>query len=505
MNRRDSSTKNFRTPSRSTYIRRMKKRRARQTVLLCLLSVLILILLIAVVFVIRDLVRYSKKNKDGKPEKTGTISSEVITTVPAEPAEEHFINHASDGDISTYFLSSEPQKPGAWLMFDFGSTVDIGGVSVISGHLTSYIRSADIEVSEDGVNWDTVGEIIGTPLNNSAQSFGITPAKKARYARIILTASAQDSWAVNEFTVTANNGAVLSPASASIGIKTSPTGSSGASEDPNGFENKAVKYAEVFKGYLILVNNYHLYVYPESDVNIQTMYDSRTDFPGDGAARYSYQVGDLQLCSLDYQALREMNRMCDDFFKESGINSLHVGTNSGYRSKETQEGLYAKYPLSAAKPRTSDHETGFGVNFDIYEKDRVFELSSETNENAKKALTWLDANAYKYGFVQRYPAGKDSVTGSSDSDRYHYRYVGYPHAYYMTANNLCLEEYLSLLEGYTYSGKHLEFTAPDNSSYEIYFVSAADGAATVQVPVPKALPYTISGNNYNGFVVTIKK
>lgn len=54
-------------------------------------------------------------------------------------------------------------------------------------------------------------------------------------------------------------------------------------------------------------------------------------------------------------------------------------------------------------------------------------------------------NAYKYGFVIRYPDGKESVTGVSDYN-YAFRYVGYAHAYYMHENGLCLEEYISLLQ-----------------------------------------------------------
>ena len=91
-------------------------------------------------------------------------------------------------------------------------------------------------------------------------------------------------------------------------------------------------------------------------------------------------------------------------------------------------------------------------------------------------------------------------------DRFHYRYVGYPHAYYMKTNNMCLEEYLTFLEASCdYSGTHLKFTADDGRSFEIYFVRAsAGGTTTLTVPADSST-YTISGNNFSGFIVTIEK
>ena len=54
---------------------------------------------------------------------------------------------------------------------------------------------------------------------------------------------------------------------------------------------------------------------------------------------------------------------------------------------------------------------------------------------------WLDENAYKYGFVKRYPEDKTDITGISN-EPWHYRYVGTTVAKIMKEENLCLEEYL---------------------------------------------------------------
>lgn len=54
---------------------------------------------------------------------------------------------------------------------------------------------------------------------------------------------------------------------------------------------------------------------------------------------------------------------------------------------------------------------------------------------------WFAENGYKYGYVVRFPEDKTQQTGL-DYRPWHFRYVGIPHAYYMTQNNLCLEEYV---------------------------------------------------------------
>ena len=63
-----------------------------------------------------------------------------------------------------------------------------------------------------------------------------------------------------------------------------------------------------------------------------------------------------------------------------------------------------------------------------------------------KAYTWLQEHAAEYGFVERYPKGKESITGI-DYEPWHYRYVGKEHAQRMNELNMCLEEYVAFLKG----------------------------------------------------------
>ena len=88
-----------------------------------------------------------------------------------------------------------------------------------------------------------------------------------------------------------------------------------------------------------------------------------------------------------------------------------------------------------------------------------------------------------------------------------FRYVGIPHAWFMKKNDLCLEEYLTVLEGYPYEDEHLQLNDPIGRSFEAYYVSV-DPTLTAEstvIPVPKDFQWTFSGNNKHGFFVTVEK
>ena len=84
-----------------------------------------------------------------------------------------------------------------------------------------------------------------------------------------------------------------------------------------------------------------------------------------------------------------------------------------------------------AIPDTSEHQLGLSVD-----------INADTDKcSSEKVYQLLDENAYKYGFVKRYPEDKTDITGISN-EPWHYRYVGTTVAKIMKEENLCLEEYL---------------------------------------------------------------
>ena len=114
--------------------------------------------------------------------------------------------------------------------------------------------------------------------------------------------------------------------------------------------------------------------------------------------------------------------------------------NSAYRSYEDQEDVVKTY-LEAygqsyvdnyvAKAGFSEHQTGMGL--DIASADTSVFLESDE-------YGWLMENAYKYGFILRYPKSKEEITGYK-CEPWHYRYVGKKIAEYIKKNNITYDEY----------------------------------------------------------------
>ncbi|GAA3879443.1 hypothetical protein GCM10022381_22180 [Leifsonia kafniensis] len=107
---------------------------------------------------------------------------------------------------------------------------------------------------------------------------------------------------------------------------------------------------------------------------------------------------------------------------------LSLASNSAYRSYTTQVEVYnddvaangqAFADTSTARPGTSEHQTGLTI--DIGPESRVCSLNTcfaDTPEGQ-----WLAANAWRFGFLLRYPADKVEVTGYA-FEPWHFRYVG---------------------------------------------------------------------------------
>ena len=189
-----------------------------------------------------------------------------------------------------------------------------------------------------------------------------------------------------------------------------------------------------------------------------------------------------------------------------GTDSSHdrVIISSGYRNTEKQTELYndsigTEDENLVAKPGYSEHHTGYAIDLN------VFTVDGKTVEMRENEQAWLEENCAKYGFVLRYEGSKFEITGILD-EPWHFRYVGIPHATYMMENGLCLEEYLELLKtDYTYPQSPLEISTED-AEYLVYYVPASTDSTTfVPVPPESVGTYEISGNNVDGFIVTVTK
>ncbi len=142
-------------------------------------------------------------------------------------------------------------------------------------------------------------------------------------------------------------------------------------------------------------------------------------------------------------------------YKEmKALNMWDAGISNTYRSYETQYKLYyeryipqekrdhpdytdeqimALVDTYSARPGTSDHQTGLAVDFSP--------VSSKFEET--KAYDFLIENAYKFGFILRFPKGKTDITGYM-FESWHWRFVGREAATFIYENGITLEEYVAM-------------------------------------------------------------
>lgn len=132
--------------------------------------------------------------------------------------------------------------------------------------------------------------------------------------------------------------------------------------------------------------------------------------------------------------------------KEQGIHLLGV---SAYRSHLSQVALFNSYVKRdgyeqartySALPGTSEHETGLSI--DVTEGDG--RCSASDCFGYTKEAKWLQEHAAEYGYIIRYPKGKESITGYK-YEPWHLRYVGKSIAKEITARGITLEEYYGVV------------------------------------------------------------
>ncbi len=248
-------------------------------------------------------------------------------------------------------------------------------------------------------------------------------------------------------------------------------------------------------GELILVNTAHAFDFDAktslfSQQFPESVYDSKND---------DYYVKDRNV-ALNKVAIEALNELLSDFVSQTGKKTIIIV--DGYRSYEMQELVLASKidqlgeeqgRLIATNPGESEHHTGYALDMSLY-INGVRETYDGTGE-----YEWITNNCYKYGFVIRYPENKTDITGIS-YEPWHLRYVGKPHAEYMTKNGICLEEYQARLSLYPIESARLNFISENGDTYMIYSAKVENDGT--QIYVPKNLEYTLSGDNAGNIIVT---
>lgn len=205
----------------------------------------------------------------------------------------------------------------------------------------------------------------------------------------------------------------------------------------------------------------------------------------DGQAIY---VCDASL-KANKEALNALNKMLKDFYEQASDKELaaKLTVKSAYRSYAAQESLG-----TSTKGGHSDTHTG--MLFDL----RYNNLSIKSSQ----AFAWIYDNAHKYGFIERYPESKSSVTGVVDFD-HAFRYVGVPHSTYIRQKGICLEEYIEELHNYKQDSP-LRIRTDTGAIYEVFYTKANNNGNTI-VNLDGVSFSSVSGDNAGGFIITTKK
>ncbi|RIW28525.1 D-alanyl-D-alanine carboxypeptidase family protein [Bacillus salacetis] len=144
---------------------------------------------------------------------------------------------------------------------------------------------------------------------------------------------------------------------------------------------------------------------------------------------------------------KEAAKALEEMFAAAQKDGLYLTAISGYRSYQYQDMLLKreikqfgeeKAVKAVAPPGNSEHQSGLAM--DISSKSNDFQVSIPFEETPEGK--WLKENSYKFGFVLRYPKGKEDITGYQ-YEPWHFRYVGKEPAKVIFENDWTLEEYFA--------------------------------------------------------------
>lgn len=186
------------------------------------------------------------------------------------------------------------------------------------------------------------------------------------------------------------------------------------------------------KDYLILVNK-------ENPLN--------ENYIPENLVKVTTKTGGNKLIYLEKTTYKQIKLLLKDI---NDLFDTEIVIDSGYRPYKYQsmllndlikeKGIFAY--KSIALPGTSEHQTGLAVDIGFY-KNGVYDDNFKVSDYLKE-FKWIEENAYKYGFIVRYPKDKESITGYIH-EPWHLRYVGNV-AEFIYKYNLCLEEYIKMFK-----------------------------------------------------------
>ena len=238
-------------------------------------------------------------------------------------------------------------------------------------------------------------------------------------------------------------------------------------------------YKGIYRGDLILVNRH--YKYQELDcVKNQSVNIGNNIYLNNNVAislakiMMRLNVYDEISFVSGLRSLNNQQRLYDQSLSENGV----IFTN--------------KY---VAIPGHSEHQTGLAIDLGV-KKDNIDFICPQFLETG--ICGEFLVNACKYGFIRRYPKGKEDIT-LIGYEPWHFRYVGYPHSSIIANMSLTLEEYHQFIKKYEYNKNYFIY----DDSKMIFNISylKADKIKGNTIEIIDKNNFAISGDNQEGFII----
>ena len=250
--------------------------------------------------------------------------------------------------------------------------------------------------------------------------------------------------------------------------------------EKNGIFKKNIELYEVeftYKTTLEELTNDSRVRFDQSMMLVNTLHTLSEDFEPQ-VSEYKSTTVYMNDCMLD--AYAHLSADISKKFRQK----LYV--SSDFRSADEQAALYEEDPLTATLPGASEHQTGLAL--DVY----VAYFSGDGFIKSPVGR-FINRNSWKYGFIIRYPAHAEDITGIR-FEPWHIRYVGHPHADIIYNNHLTLEEYVQTLE----LGKWYEVGE--------YYICRTELSEEQKIAFPSDFTScTVSSDNTGSVIITVRK
>ena len=366
------------------------------------------------------------KKEDSKKEDKKEFSASVVAKDKTVELNERVTN-LTDVEVEKGKIVSKKEEIDTSKIGEQEVTITIEDDNGLTKDFTFKIKVVDKKapvISYSKKLSTTVGTKINL-LNGSAEEIKVTVEgdysfdKVGVYTLYYVASDSSGNEAREEFTLTVNEKPKPKPADTTNQISEAPAVQDGTFTTSKGFSGVTKNGITYIDGILIANKTYSL---------------PSTYAPGMNA---------------------DVTAHANEMFAAAKEAGYTMWNQSGFRSYETQKRLYNNYvnrsgkaaaDTYSARPGHSEHQTGLAFDVCATNKPCI-----NSNFDSTEEAAWLAANAYKYGFILRYPSGKSGVTGYK-YESWHFRYVGVDLAtkLYNGGNWITLEEYFGITSQYNY-------------------------------------------------------